>query len=142
MRPATLRRLRGFAGGHQGAHAAGALAVALPDPRMPSNEPPRFAALGARWTLDGIGSFDVGWLKRVSDDPGDDAAAAEEWQEEVDLQYMQQHAVLPSMLAPTESYEDDPERTRRRAEPGYAESASRYTAEAFSPNALEKPLSE
>ena len=51
--------------GIQGAHAAGALAVALPDPRMPSNEP-RFAALGARWMLrDGIGSFDVAWLKRV-----------------------------------------------------------------------------
>ena len=125
--------------GIQGAHAAGALAVALPDPRMPSNEP-RFAALGARWMLrDGIGSFDVAWLKRVSDDPGD-GMTAEEWQEELDLQYMQQHAVLPSMLAPTESYEDDPERmSAARRAGGDAASASRYTAEAFSPNALRSP---
>ena len=65
---------------------------------------------------------------------------AEEWQEELDLQYVQQHAVLPSMLAPMESYEDDPERmSAARRAGGYAASASRYTAEAFSPNALRSP---
>ena len=51
--------------GIQGAHAAGSLAVALPDARMPSNAP-RFAALGARWMLlDGIGGFDIAWLTGV-----------------------------------------------------------------------------
>jgi beta-phosphoglucomutase-like phosphatase (HAD superfamily) len=51
--------------GISGAHAAGCLAVALPDARMPSNEA-RFTTLHPRWVLrDGIGTFDVGSLVRV-----------------------------------------------------------------------------
>lgn len=51
--------------GITGAHAAGCLAVALPDPRMPMNEG-RFTELSPRWLLkDGIGTFDVTSISRV-----------------------------------------------------------------------------
>ena len=46
--------------GISGAHAAGCLAVALPDARMPSNAP-CFMKLRPQWSLPrGIGTFDVG----------------------------------------------------------------------------------
>ena len=51
--------------GVSGAHAAGCLAVALPDARMPCNLP-RLTELNPQWLLDkGIGSFDVGGIRRV-----------------------------------------------------------------------------
>ena len=50
--------------GVSGAHAAGCLAVALPDARMPSNEP-RFMELQPRWVLrGGIGTFDLACIRR------------------------------------------------------------------------------
>lgn len=51
--------------GVRGAHAAGCLAVALPDGRMPAVLG-QFEELRPKWTLpDGIGSFDPGWIHRV-----------------------------------------------------------------------------
>lgn len=51
--------------GIAGAHAAGCLAVGLPDARMPSNGA-RFVELSPRWLLrDGIGSFDPSALLRA-----------------------------------------------------------------------------
>ena len=51
--------------GIAGAHAAGCLAVALPDARMPTNAP-RFTELAPRWLLrQGIGSFNIDWQCRV-----------------------------------------------------------------------------
>ena len=50
--------------GIAGAHAAGCLAVALPDPRFPSLTA-RFAELRPRWILeDGIGTFDYSAITR------------------------------------------------------------------------------
>ena len=51
--------------GIEAAHAAGCLAVALPDARMPNNAP-RFAALAPRWLLPGgIGDFPVDAITRA-----------------------------------------------------------------------------
>ena len=45
-----------------GAHAAGCLAVALPDPRFPANKA-ALLELQPRWMLDdGIGTFDATWI--------------------------------------------------------------------------------
>lgn len=51
--------------GIAGAHAAGCLAVGLPDQRMPTNAA-RFVQLAPRWLLpEGIGTFDPAVLNRV-----------------------------------------------------------------------------
>ena len=51
--------------GIAGAHAAGCLAVALPDSRMPGNAP-KFDELAPKWRLDeGIGAFDAAWIRMV-----------------------------------------------------------------------------
>lgn len=51
--------------GIEGAHAAGCLAVALPDSRFPSNAP-RFTDLQPRWVLSGgIGLFDRAAIRRI-----------------------------------------------------------------------------
>ena len=51
--------------GIAGAHAAGCLAVALPDARMPSNAG-RFTELAPRWSLaEGIGAFDPSQITRL-----------------------------------------------------------------------------
>jgi beta-phosphoglucomutase-like phosphatase (HAD superfamily) len=51
--------------GIAGAHAAGAHAVALPDPRMMAANEHRFVELKAMWTLRAIGDFDVEGICRV-----------------------------------------------------------------------------
>ena len=48
--------------GVEAAHAAGMVACALPDPRMPKNAP-RFTTLNPRWSLAAIGDFKVGWVQ-------------------------------------------------------------------------------
>ena len=47
-----------------GAHGAGSLAVALPDPRFPANKA-ALLELQPKWVLDdGIGTFDPAWIVR------------------------------------------------------------------------------
>lgn len=62
--------------GIQGAHAAGCLAVALPDGRMPSNAG-RFNALAPRWLLEqGIGTFEPDHIVPVPPSRGASSGAA------------------------------------------------------------------